>query len=257
MTSSNQTGKKLDLYISSPQACDYLKNHESRSIFISPDVKMTPGIYEYLISIGFRRSGQHTYRPHCESCHGCIACRVNAKIFIASRSQKRLLQKNKDLTFAPVEANFYDEHFDLYLRYQSYKHAGGSMENFSKKEYTAFLCESFGNSVMYETRLEGQLLAVAVTDVFEDALSAVYTYFDPEYASRSLGTYNILQQIQTVIDSSKQHLYLGYYIKDSIKMSYKANFRPVELLINGEWVSYDKGVALASESSGIESHLSF
>ncbi|PCH84386.1 MAG: arginyltransferase [Piscirickettsiaceae bacterium] len=257
MTEPRKMGRKLDLYISSPQVCDYIPTQESQSIFISTDIKVTPGIYQYLIGIGFRRSGQHTYRPHCSSCRACIACRVNTQQFRASRSQKRLLQKNKDLTFTRVEASFNDEHFDLYLRYQSFKHPGGSMENFGKKEYTSFLCDSFGNSVIYETRLKGKLLAVAVTDIFENALSAVYTYFDPDYAARSLGTYNILQQIQMVIDAGKQHLYLGYYIKDSLKMSYKANFRPIEMLINGEWLTYDKGSALASESSSLDAPLRF
>ncbi len=94
--------------------------------------------------------------------------------------------------------------------------------------------KSFGNSIVYETRSDEQLIAVAITDVFSDALSAVYTFFDPDYSSRSLGTYSVLQQINATRQLNKVHLYLGYYIKDSVKMLYKANFRPIEMLIEGE-----------------------
>jgi len=250
-------GRQLDLYISAPQTCDYLPDQTSQNIFISPDVKMTPGIYEYLIAVGFRRSGQHTYRPHCSNCRACISCRLNVLNFKPSRSQKRLLSKNKDLSFKPVSADFSDEHFDLYRRYQTFKHPGGSMSNFEAADYKAFLCDSFGNSLVYETRLDNQLLAVSVTDTFSDALSAVYTFFDPEFSARSLGTYSVLQQIDAVKKSQREYLYLGYYVQDAIKMAYKTNFRPIEMLINNEWQAYKKGEALPSQSSSLDSPLSF
>jgi arginyl-tRNA--protein-N-Asp/Glu arginylyltransferase len=257
MTEDTSVGKKLDLYISSPNSCDYLQGKESQSIFISPEVVVTPGIYEYLISIGFRRSGQHTYRPHCANCRSCISCRLDSNSFTASRSQRRVIKLNEELTFTAVEAGFYDEHFELYSRYQTYKHPGGSMESFEENEFKSFLCDSFGNSVMYETRLGKQLIAVAVTDVFSNALSAVYTFFDPAYAHRSIGTYNILKQIQVAKEGDRQHLYLGYYIKDSEKMSYKANFRPIEMFIDGQWETFNKEATLATESTHVDAPLSF
>ncbi|ORU92903.1 MAG: arginyltransferase [Cycloclasticus sp. symbiont of Bathymodiolus heckerae] len=250
-------GRQLALYISSPQPCDYLADQESQNIFISPDVKMTPGIYEYLISKGFRRSGQHTYRPHCSACHACISCRLDVRVFKPSRSQKRLTSKNKDLSFTPVSTQYTDEHFDLYRRYQAFKHPGGSMENFKAAEYNAFLCESFGNSLIYETRLGNQLLAVSVCDAFSNALSAVYTFFDPDFSSRSLGTYSVLQQIKAVQDAQKKHLYLGYYVQDSAKMTYKTNFRPIEMLVKSQWLSFEKEDTLPSQSSPLDSPLSF
>jgi len=250
-------GRQLELYISSSQPCDYLKEQLSKSIFISPNETVTPAIYEHLIRIGFRRSGQHAYRPHCDACRACISSRVNVNQFILSRSQKRVLSKNKDLSFKAIESAFSDEHFDLYLRYQSHKHKGGSMENFDRNEYNDFLCQSFGNSIVYETRLGEKLVAVAVTDVFSDSMSAVYTFFDPDYSPRSLGTYSVLQQISSTKHLEKLYLYLGYYIKDSLKMSYKASFRPIELLVEGEWVSYSKDVDLANQSAPIGSPVSF
>ncbi|HIF17482.1 MAG: arginyltransferase [Cycloclasticus sp.] len=257
MTNTPQIGRQLELYISSPQACDYLKDNKAKSIFISPDVNITPGIYEHLISIGFRRSGQHAYRPHCDACRACISCRLDVNQFVPSRSQKRLMAKNENLIFKPLESTFSEEYYDLYKRYQSYKHPGGSMESFGPDEYKAFLCQSFGNNIVYETRLNGQLIAVAITDVFSDALSAVYTFFDPEYSSRSIGTYNLLQQINATKQLKKKHLYLGYYIKDSLKMSYKANFRPIEMFIEGEWTSYSKRADLPVQSASLDTPLSF
>ncbi len=257
MSDTNQARQKLDLYISSPQVCDYLEEKEAQNIFISPEVTVTPGIYDYLLSVGFRRSGHFAYRPHCSGCRSCISCRVDTQRFKQSKSQKRILQKNKQLTFNAVTAQFYEEHYQLYMRYQTYKHPGGSMAKFGAKEYKDFLCKAFGNNTMYETRLDGKLLAVSVTDFFANALSAVYTFFDPDYSSNSLGTYCVLKQIELAANENRQYVYLGYYIKDSNKMSYKANFRPIELLIEGEWASYDKESTLATQSASIDSPLSF
>ena len=257
MVGTTQPSRQLELYISSTHDCDYLQGKQSQSVFISPDVTVTPGVYEYLIAVGFRRSGAYAYRPHCSTCRACISCRINVHHFKASKSQKRLLNKNKELTFSAVKAEFSEEHYELYLRYQRFKHPAGSMENFTEKDYETFLCESFGNSLMYETRLGDTLLAISVTDIFSQALSAVYTFFDPDYSSRSLGTYSVLQQIKIAKETKKNHLYLGYYIKNSVKMSYKSKFKPIELLIAGDWRAYQKDDQLPEESASLDSPLSF
>lgn len=257
MSTRPSTQQQLALYVSSPQSCDYLTQQQSRSIFIAPDTNITAEIYEQLIARGFRRSGKHVYRPHCESCHSCISCRVNTSDFIPSRSQKRILTKNKRLSFIAQDASFSEQHYQLYLRYQTYKHPGGSMEAFSRNEYRSFLCESLGNSIAFETRLGDQLLAVSITDVFEQSLSAVYTFFDPDFSPLSLGTYSVLQQIKQAKSQHKAHVYLGYYVQDSIKMNYKANFRPLEMLIEGQWEAYPKAVNLPDKSSPLGSSLTF
>ncbi|AFT67198.1 MAG: arginyltransferase [Cycloclasticus pugetii] len=257
MSSPSPAGRQLQLYISTPQACDYLTDRQSQNIFISPDVTVTPSIYEYLISIGFRRSGQHTYRPHCPSCRACISSRVDVQTFNASKSQRRVLTKNKDLSVSSVQSIFSTEHYELYCRYQAFKHPGGSMESFGENEYEEFLCQSFGNSLMFETRLGEKLLAVSVTDIFGDALSAVYTFFDPEYSARSLGTFSILQQIKATQNRGKRHLYLGYYIKNSVKMAYKTNFMPLEMLIEGKWRRYTKDDELPDQSASLDSPITF
>jgi len=239
---------ELPLYISPPNTCDYLREEQSRSLFLSPDISINSEIYEQLLSTGFRRSGTTVYKPHCEHCHACLPCRIRVADFKLSRSQKRILSKNSDLTFTPVSSAFNDEHFRLYLDYQAFKHPGGSMSEFDQTAYKQFLCQSIGRSIFYETRLGKKLVAVSVTDVFAQALSAVYTFFDPDFASRSLGTNSVLQQILTAKNHYKTYLYLGYYIQESKKMAYKQKFRPFELLINNTWQAYSKAETPASQS---------
>lgn len=253
----NNPQQQLALYISSEQDCDYLPQQQSRNVFIAPDAEISPDIYEQLIYLGFRRSGQHIYRPHCKTCRSCISTRIDVTNFNASRSQKRILAKTKALTFSIYPADFSEQHYQLYLRYQEHKHPGGSMQEFGRSEYRSFLCESLGNSVVFETRLNDKLLAVSVTDIFTHSISAVYTFFDPEFSTLSLGTYSVLQQIQYAKAHAKQHVYLGYYVKDSQKMSYKSNFRPLELLTENQWKSFKKAELLADISGSLDSERSF
>jgi len=255
--SINTPATQIALYLSPPQDCDYLPEQQSQNIFLPADTNITPALYELLIEKGFRRSGKHTYRPHCANCHACIPCRLNVFHFKPSRNQRRVLTSNQDLTFSIRPADFNEEHYALYLRYQTFKHPGGSMQGFDRQAYQSFLCESFGNSVIYETRLNHQLLAVSVTDIFTHSLSAVYTFFDPDFAMRSLGTYCILKQVDAAKTQKKNHLYLGYYLKDSNKMAYKTNYRPIELRVNDQWLSYDKGNNVPEQSAAANSPLTF
>ncbi|MEW5056178.1 MAG: arginyltransferase [Cycloclasticus sp.] len=251
MSDKSNEQQQLALYISSAQNCDYLSEQQSRNVFIAPDAEVSPEVYAQLISLGFRRSGRHIYRPHCETCRRCISTRIDVNKFKASRSQKRILTKNKALTFKPISADFSEQHYQLYLRYQAHKHPGGSMQQFERSEYRTFLCESLGNSAIFETRLDDKLLAVSVTDLFALSMSAVYTFFDPEFASLSLGTYSVLQQIRYAQAHHKQHLYLGYYVRDSQKMNYKSNFRPLEMLIENRWLSFEKASDLPASSGSV------
>ncbi len=74
-----------------------------------------------------------------------------------------------------------------------------------------------------------------VCDKLDDGLSAVYTYFDPDYPKRSLGVFGILSQIQLAQELNLKYLYLGYWIKESQKMAYKSEYRPLELLVEKRW----------------------
>lgn len=225
----------IPLYVSVSHQCDYLPARQSQSAFIDPAQVISPDLYEYLLSVGFRRSGKFVYKPHCEGCQACIPCRLAVNTFKISKSQKRILNKNKDLTSTIIPSQFSQEHFDLYLKYQKYRHAGGSMEKFDQASYRDFICQSIGQGYFIETRLNGELVAVAVTDVYKNANSAVYTFFDPELQKRSLGTYSILKQIELTKEQKKLYLYLGYYIKECKKMAYKISFKPLEKYQNEQW----------------------
>lgn len=230
--------RSLPLYISSPQPCDYLENEIAISLFISPDVKVDSSTYEYLLGVGFRRSGTYVYRPHCEACQACKPSRLQTAQFNPSRSQQRVVSKNKDIEVRCVEATFNEVHYQLYLKYQESRHTGGSMASFDEKLYKGFLCKSLGESVFIESWLDDKLIAVALTDIFQNALSAVYTFFDPDYSDRSLGTFSVLEQIRLARSINKRFLYLGYYIAESQKMSYKQNFKPLEVLEDEKWVPF-------------------
>lgn len=234
MTDTEKT-HSIALYLSEGHDCDYLPNETSQSAFINPETKITAPLYEYLLSLGFRRSGKFVYKPYCSNCQQCIPCRIPVASFEPSRSQKRVLKQNSDLSTQFVNASFNQEHFDLYLRYQKFRHKGGSMESFDSAAYEDFICTSIGECQFMEARLGEQLLAIAVTDTFEKSFSAVYTFFDPEYTKRSLGSYSILKQIELAKRQNKNYLYMGYYIKMCQKMSYKSNFKPIEMYLDDSW----------------------
>jgi arginine-tRNA-protein transferase len=193
-------------------------------------------VYNQLIQHGFRRSGAHCYRPHCKGCHDCIACRIPVKEFIASRSQQRCLKKNRDLDLSVVGAGFSDEYFELYRRYLDSRHLDGSMANPAKDDFKQFLYCDWSDTQFLELRLRDKLLAVAVTDMLSDGVSAVYSFFDPELEKRSLGSFCIMTQINFVKQLGLDYVYLGYWIEKHNKMHYKSNFRPLQLYLDEQWL---------------------
>jgi len=169
--------------------------------------------------------------------------RVPVDAFVANRSQRRALRQHRDLVARVVGLAFEQEHYDLYLSYQSTRHAGGGMDNDSREQYSQFLLQSKVNTRLVEFRApdvstggHGRLCAVSIIDVLNDGLSSVYTFFDTAEAHASYGTYNILWQIEQCRLLRLPYLYLGYWIEASPKMAYKAKFRPFEILQQGRWV---------------------
>jgi len=225
----------LDLYISPEHPCSYLPGREARTVFVDPNLAMDQMLYTLLASHGFRRSGAHIYRPHCRECHACVPLRVPVRDFKPSRTQKRVLKRNADLIVTLKTAEFDAEHFALYGRYLAARHPGGGMDGESPDDYRQFLLSPWGRTTLMEMRLAGRLLAVAVTDELQDGLSAVYTFYEPEVETRSLGTYAVLMQIDEARRRRLSWVYLGYWISESRKMSYKARFRPFEALREDGW----------------------
>lgn len=187
--------------------------------------------YAQLMFNGFRRSGTFVYRPDCAHCSACTPIRVPVHDFKPSRSQRRCLRRNHDLTVEWTPATLTDEVFELYHRYLEGIHAGSSMCNPSTQDFESFLCE-YGefSRFMLVRDAEQRLLAVACTDVLPIGLSSVYSWYDPDHRKRSLGVFCILQQIKQTQALQRPHLYLGYWIQKLPQMEYKADYRPCEIL---------------------------
>ncbi|NWG39680.1 MAG: arginyltransferase [Hydrogenophilaceae bacterium] len=226
---------RIQFYLTAPYPCSYLDGWEARSQVATPAHLIGPAAYSRLIQAGFRRSGHYTYRPHCNGCKRCVPVRVRVEEFSANRSQRRCQMLNHALVVASQELVFDAEHFDLYRRYQSMRHAGGGMDQDDSDQYSQFLLSSQVKSNLLEFRLDGKLVMVSLIDQVQDGLSAVYTFFEPELSKRGLGTYSVLWLIDYARKLGLPYLYLGYWIKDSRKMAYKSNFRPLEVLRDNEW----------------------
>ena len=225
----------LDFYLTPEHECNYLKEQSAQTLFADPAVQIGTELYSELISYGFRRSGTDVYRPHCPSCNACIPIRIPVADFTRSRSQRRIWQKNKDIEVSHIENEYRDEHFQLYRRYMESRHKGGGMDTPDPEKYSSFLINPYIAGQFYEFRLHDRLLGVAAVDVLTNALSAVYTYFEPEETHRSLGVFAILWQIEQAKASGFPHLYLGYWIKECQKMAYKDKYRPFEIFRDGQW----------------------
>ena len=215
-----------------PFPCPYLPGRIARHA----NVTLNPapaGVYHSLMDLNFRRLGAIFYRPQCDSCQECRMLRVPVEEFRPSRSQRRSLARNRDIVVELGSPTVSEEKQRLYQRYLQDRH-DGQMDG--SKEELGFLCSSVIASIEMRYRLNGTLIGVGIADVEPLAMSAVYSYFDPSLAARSLGVFNVLWMIEECRRRGLPHLYLGYYVRDCRKMSYKAGYRPCEILgPDGSW----------------------
>ena len=228
---------QVQFFLTPKHPCSYLNRNNAQTLFFDPRQIITTSMYQALTDQGFRRSGSHLYRPHCGACQACIPTRVPVNRFKPNRRQRRAVNRNEDLHVRIEEATFSRRHYHLYERYISLRHADGDMYPASEDQYRSFLLSPWSNSVFVSIYEGERLLSVAVTDKQPQGLSAIYTFFEPAEARRSLGTLSILKQIELCREWNLPYLYLGYWIKDCEKMSYKTQYRPTELFVNNKWVS--------------------
>ena len=236
MTAASE--RRITLYSTPDHECSYLPAQQARTVFIDPALPKSPGLYSLLARHGFRRSGTHVYRPQCELCEQCIPIRVPVANFAPSRRHRRNRRANADLEVTWQPAEYREEYFALYERYLNARHRDGSMANPNPQNFEDFLLCNWAKTRFAAFRRAGKLVAVAVADPVEDGLSAVYTFFEPSLGRRGLGTYALLWQIDEVARLGQRYLYLGYWISDSSKMAYKAEFLPQERLKGERWTLY-------------------
>lgn len=236
--------KNLRFYLTAPSPCPYLAGRRERKVFTALEGYEASALNDTLTHAGFRRSQNIAYRPACDGCESCISARVSAERFDFTRRWRRIISRNADLsrTLRPAEAT--EEQFRLLRRYLNSRHADGGMADMNMGDYAAMVEETAVRTHIVEYRHtggpeRGELAAAALVDVLGDGLSLVYSFFDTSDTRRSLGAYTILDHIQQARAAGFPHVYLGYWIPGSDKMAYKAEFKPLELLLGGEWRPYE------------------
>jgi leucyl-tRNA---protein transferase len=236
--------KTLRFFLTASSPCPYLPGRRERKVFTALDGLGAEALHDLLTNAGFRRSQNIAYRPACEGCEACISARVPVERFTFTRRWRKILAKNADLSRALRPADATEEQFALLRAYLRSRHGEGGMAAMSFSDYAAMVEETAVRTHIVEYRYtsgpdRGALAAAALVDVLADGLSLVYSYFSPREPRRSLGAYTILDHIQQARAAGFSYLYLGYWIPGSETMDYKANFRPLELLLGGAWRPYE------------------
>ncbi len=235
MKSNSKPISSVRLFRTSPYPCSYKTDQRAATVFVDPDLVIDQAMNSKLSELGYRRSGSHLYRPDCDFCNACISCRLPVEQFVLTRRFKKIWNSNQDLEVIERNDLICKESYALYEKYINTRHRDGDMYPPSLEQFEAFIKTKTVDTRFYLFYQQEQLVAVSVTDILEQGLSAVYTFFDPTLKNRSLGYHVILWQVQQACSLQLPYLFLGYWIKNCPKMQYKSSFRPLELLVEGNW----------------------
>lgn len=224
-------------YVTAPQPCPYLEGRMERKLFTSLQGDGAQRLNDSLSKQGFRRSQNVLYRPSCADCAACLSARINVAEFTPSRSQRRTIKRNSRLDRRATSPWATEEQYALFRRYLEDRHAAGGMADMDSFEFAAMIEETPIRTrvVEYLDAEISDLVAVCLTDVFDDGVSMVYSFFDPDAAKTSLGTYIILDHIAIAQEANLPYVYLGYWVPGSTKMGYKASFSGLEVYSGGNW----------------------
>lgn len=228
-------------YVTAPQTCPYLEDRQERKLFTALQGEHANKLNDTLSKQGFRRSQNVLYRPSCAECNACMSARIRVADFTPTKSQKRTSKKNDFLNRRARAPWATEDQFDLFRTYLDSRHADGGMADMDVFEFAAMIEETPIKTRVIEYRPtsgenKGDLTAVCLTDVLDDGLSMVYSFYDPARRDLSLGTHMILDHIDLAREVGLPYVYLGYWVPGSPKMDYKAKFAALEIYKNGEWV---------------------
>lgn len=255
---TDQSSHFPKFYVTAPSPCPYLDGKIERKIFTElvpaplaydqeaillhkgPETERekAENLHHSLALVGFRRSQDIAYRPACQDCHECKSVRIPVVLFEKSKSQKRVFNKNSDINISFKSNIATREQYDLLKLYISNRHETGGMAGITYEEYQDMVESSPISTSLIEYRnKEGKLIGAALTDKLEDSLSMVYSFFDisEEFTKRSFGVYIVLSHIEIAASRDLNYVYLGYLVKNSQKMAYKMNFKPLEVLSSDGW----------------------
>ena len=248
MTSHHRDAPQF--YLTAPSPCPYLPGREERKVFTHIVGRRAREINEILTQGGFRRSQTIAYRPACETCRSCVSVRVVVDEFEPSENMRRVTRRNGDLVGTAMPNRPSSDQYSLFRRYLNARHGEGGMVDMTVLDYAMMIEDSHVDTRILEYRRrgpdtaingrgQGDLIAVALTDVLADGLSMVYSFFDPELSERSIGTHIILDHIAQAKAAGLPYLYLGYWVDGSRKMDYKARYLPQERLMPTGWVRFE------------------
>jgi len=229
--------KPLAMRLSMRSDCPYIAGKTEQRIAV--DIDFRPSVHDTLARAGFRRVENWVYKPACPNCNACLPWRVDTQRFKPSRNMARIIATNSDLTRSIAEARPSHQHYQLFKTYVTSRHDDGQMARMDVDDFSSMVSNSPIETMLldYHDR-NGRLVGSVLTDIQQDGLSAVYSFFDPAETHRSLGTYMIIDLITCATDLNLPWLYLGYYVEQSAKMRYKARFQPAETYYGGKWQAY-------------------